>query len=124
MSLSDEAALDLLEGLVRIPSVSHQEADAVNWLVARMTASGMRAERDAAGNAVGVVGDGPNQIVLLGHIDTVPGNRGQNRPVLVAKYYNPAMPTGSNQRCDQQTRHSPVNVPVRHVEGNRVAKVR
>jgi LysW-gamma-L-lysine carboxypeptidase len=28
---------------------------------------------DAAGNAVGVIGKGPKQIVLLGHIDTVPG---------------------------------------------------
>ncbi len=43
------------------------------WLVERMAALGMRAERDAAGNAVGVVGDGPRQAVLLGHIDTVPG---------------------------------------------------
>jgi LysW-gamma-L-lysine carboxypeptidase len=28
---------------------------------------------DEAGNAVGTIGQGPNQIVLLGHIDTVPG---------------------------------------------------
>jgi LysW-gamma-L-lysine carboxypeptidase len=28
---------------------------------------------DEAGNAVGVMGYGPNQVVLLGHIDTVPG---------------------------------------------------
>jgi LysW-gamma-L-lysine carboxypeptidase len=28
---------------------------------------------DAAGNAVGVIGQGPKQVVLLGHIDTVPG---------------------------------------------------
>jgi LysW-gamma-L-lysine carboxypeptidase len=28
---------------------------------------------DSAGNAVGVMGDGPKQVVLLGHIDTVPG---------------------------------------------------
>jgi LysW-gamma-L-lysine carboxypeptidase len=28
---------------------------------------------DEVGNAVGVMGDGPRQVVLLGHIDTVPG---------------------------------------------------
>src|SRR4030095_13399904 len=28
---------------------------------------------DEAGNAVGVMGKGPKQVVLLGHIDTVPG---------------------------------------------------
>jgi LysW-gamma-L-lysine carboxypeptidase len=28
---------------------------------------------DEAGNAVGVIGKGPKQVVLLGHIDTVPG---------------------------------------------------
>src|SRR5512136_2453294 len=32
-----------------------------------------RAFSDEAGNAVGVMGEGPRQIVLLGHIDTVPG---------------------------------------------------
>jgi LysW-gamma-L-lysine carboxypeptidase len=32
-----------------------------------------RAFNDEAGNAVGIIGDGPRQIVLLGHIDTVPG---------------------------------------------------
>ncbi|MFN8484217.1 MAG: [LysW]-lysine hydrolase [Anaerolineae bacterium] len=71
--LSDADAMDLLEGLVRIESYSTQEEAAVRWLVERMAALGMRAERDAAGNAVGVIGDGPRQVVLLGHIDTVPG---------------------------------------------------
>ncbi len=74
MVLSDTQAVDLLEGLVRIPSLSTYEADAVTWLVARMAALGFQAERDAAGNAVGVRGAGPHQIVLLGHIDTVPGD--------------------------------------------------
>ena len=72
-TLSDADALALLEGLVRIPSVSSEEEAAVTWLVDRMAALGLRAERDTAGNAVGVKGDGPHQIVLLGHIDTVPG---------------------------------------------------
>jgi len=63
----------LVGGLVAIPSVSRQERDAVEWLVARMAERGFRASIDAAGNAVGEIGDGPRHVVLLGHIDTVPG---------------------------------------------------
>ena len=65
--------LDLVRGLVEIPSVSRQEGDAVAWLVARMAERGFRASVDEAGNAVGEIGDGPRHVVLLGHIDTVPG---------------------------------------------------
>jgi LysW-gamma-L-lysine carboxypeptidase len=63
----------LVGGLVAIPSVSRSEADAVEWLVARMAERGFRASVDPAGNAVGEIGDGPTHVVLLGHIDTVPG---------------------------------------------------
>lgn len=38
-----------------------------------MLERGFRASVDDAGNAVGEIGDGPAHIVLLGHIDTVPG---------------------------------------------------
>ena len=65
--------LELVRGLVAIPSVSRQEGDAVEWLVARMSERGFRASVDDAGNAVGEIGDGPTHVVLLGHIDTVPG---------------------------------------------------
>jgi LysW-gamma-L-lysine carboxypeptidase len=65
--------LDLVKGLVEIPSVSRREGDAVEWLVERMAARGFRATVDDAGNAVGEIGDGPIHVVLLGHIDTVPG---------------------------------------------------
>lgn len=63
-----------LTGLVQQYSPSGQERAAVDWLVARMAALGFsQSFRDEAGNAVGVMGNGPRQIVLLGHIDTVPG---------------------------------------------------
>ncbi len=65
--------LDLVRGLVAIPSVSRHEHEAVAWLVARMGERGYRAHVDEAGNAVGEIGDGPFHVVLLGHIDTVPG---------------------------------------------------
>ena len=45
----------------------------MEWLVARMSERGFRASVDDAGNAVGEIGDGPHHVVLLGHIDTVPG---------------------------------------------------
>lgn len=63
-----------LIGLVSQYSPSGEERGAVEWLVGRMQALGFsRAFVDGAGNAVGVMGDGPRQVVLLGHIDTVPG---------------------------------------------------
>lgn len=67
------ADLALVGGLVAIPSVSRGERDAVEWLVDRMRERGFRASIDTAGNAVGEIGGGPTHVVLLGHIDTVPG---------------------------------------------------
>lgn len=71
------AAVALLEGLVAIRSLSRQEAEASAWLANEMRGLGFdRAGVDEAGNAVGEVGpiDAARTIVLLGHIDTVPGN--------------------------------------------------
>jgi LysW-gamma-L-lysine carboxypeptidase len=63
-----------LIGLVEHYSPSGQERGAVEWLVERMKSLGFgKVFVDEAGNAVGVMGDGPKQVVLLGHIDTVPG---------------------------------------------------
>ena len=67
----DEIAL--LENLVSLYSPSGQEADAVNCLVEQMRGAGFSARVDEAGNAVGAYGNGPETIMLLGHIDTVPG---------------------------------------------------
>src|SRR5207244_1821854 len=50
-----------------------REGEAVEWLVARMSERGFRASVDDAGNAVGEIGAGPKEVVLFGHIDTVPG---------------------------------------------------
>jgi LysW-gamma-L-lysine carboxypeptidase len=63
-----------LTGLVERYSPSGSEGDATAWLVERMkTLNYTDAFVDGAGNAVGVMGTGPKQAVLLGHIDTVPG---------------------------------------------------
>lgn len=65
--------IELLEACVRIRSLSRQEGDVAAFLRGEMAARGMRAHIDAAGNAVGVLGDGARQLVLLGHMDTVGG---------------------------------------------------
>ena len=65
---------DTLIGLVSQYSPSGQERGAVEWLVTRMRSLGYEGTFvDEAGNAVGVMGKGTKQVVLLGHIDTVPG---------------------------------------------------
>jgi [amino group carrier protein]-lysine/ornithine hydrolase len=64
--------VSLLEQMLRIPSPSGQEGDLARFLVAEMRRLGFESYVDGAGNAVGELGDGPT-IVLLGHIDTVPG---------------------------------------------------
>jgi [amino group carrier protein]-lysine/ornithine hydrolase len=69
----EPADLELVRGLVAIPSVSGDEGRAVAFLVERMRERGFLAHVDEAGNAVGEIGDGPVHVVLLGHIDTVPG---------------------------------------------------
>jgi LysW-gamma-L-lysine carboxypeptidase len=65
---------ETLVGLVSQYSPSGSERGAAEWLVTRMKSLGYDdAFLDDAGNAVGVMGHGPKQTVLLGHIDTVPG---------------------------------------------------
>ena len=70
-------ALDLLESLVRTPSLSGHESGAAAIFVAHAQSLGFDAHIDEVGNAIAVRGDSsPNarEIILLGHIDTVPGN--------------------------------------------------
>jgi len=64
-----------LEELVAIPSPSGEEDAAVDYLVRQMGTLGLKAYRDEVGNAVGIAGNlhASREIMLLGHIDTVPG---------------------------------------------------
>jgi LysW-gamma-L-lysine carboxypeptidase len=69
----DEARL--LRELVDIPSPSGAEATLARRLVELMDKLGYRAHIDDVGNAVGEIGDpAAPAIVLLGHMDTVPGD--------------------------------------------------
>jgi len=72
MTQPDFKPIALLEQMLRISSVSGQEGQVARFLVEQMQALGFHSYIDDAGNAVGVAGTGP-EIVLLGHIDTVPG---------------------------------------------------
>lgn len=64
-----------LEALLAIPSPSGEEDAVATYLALQMTRLGYSADRDAAGNVVGTIGDpeAGREIVLLGHMDTVPG---------------------------------------------------
>lgn len=69
-----QVAEALLHDLVSLPSPSHEEAGAVNFLVEWMAAHGYDDSYvDEAGNAVGIIGQGKRTAVLLGHIDTFGG---------------------------------------------------
>ena len=70
---SDRQADDLLTGLVERYSPSTREQPAVAYLVAWAQAQGLAAHVDGAGNAVLTAGTGDRTLLLLGHIDTVPG---------------------------------------------------
>jgi LysW-gamma-L-lysine carboxypeptidase len=69
----DNQADSLLQGLVAQYSPSTHERPAVEYLVEQMERLNFHAYIDGAGNAVGELGDGERTVLLLGHIDTVPG---------------------------------------------------
>ncbi|MCI0417935.1 MAG: M20/M25/M40 family metallo-hydrolase, partial [Acidobacteria bacterium] len=59
--------------MVEIYSPSHEETEVSGFLVAAMRELGFQAHQDAVNNAIGTLGAGHNTVILLGHIDTVPG---------------------------------------------------
>lgn len=74
--IGDGEAVGLLRRMVSIPSLSGSESVLACDLAQVMDRLGLRASIDDAGNAVGVRGpeDAHRTIVLLGHMDTVPGH--------------------------------------------------
>ncbi|MCX8024826.1 MAG: [LysW]-lysine hydrolase [Thermanaerothrix sp.] len=69
-----ESGLGTLVGLLERFSPTGAESEAAAWLVDRMRILGFStANVDEIGNVVGWIGEGPFQVMLLGHIDTVPG---------------------------------------------------
>jgi LysW-gamma-L-lysine carboxypeptidase len=73
--VTDTTAELLLEHLVAAHSPSYHEGNAVRLLVDWMNEHGYdRAFVDESGSAVGIIGNGDYDVVLLGHIDTFPGD--------------------------------------------------
>ncbi|HEY1354088.1 MAG TPA: [LysW]-lysine hydrolase [Ktedonobacteraceae bacterium] len=72
--MNREIALSLLRRMVEIPSPSGQEGELATYLVESMQRLGLQSFIDEAGNAVGVREEGTGPLLLLlGHMDTVPG---------------------------------------------------
>ncbi|MEV6689899.1 M20/M25/M40 family metallo-hydrolase [Micromonospora sp. NPDC051196] len=67
-----EPDLDLLTRMVEISSVSGGERELAQFLVRWLTEQGVPAMIDPAGNLVATRGRGPRQLLMLGHLDTVP----------------------------------------------------
>lgn len=77
--MSSLEPVGLLGSMLEIESLSGQEGELAGFLVEQMQATGFEAFRDEAGNAVGIKAGPPDprgewsDLVLLGHMDTVPG---------------------------------------------------
>lgn len=73
--VSADAAVGLLLRMLEIPSPSCEESELAGYLTKAMTGLGFDAFVDQAGNAVGRIDRGPGpHVMLLGHLDTVPGH--------------------------------------------------
>ena len=68
------AADELLLEMLRIPSPTGSEWRLAAWLRDHLTGLGFEAHVDAAGNCVATWGEGSAEVMLLGHLDTVPGS--------------------------------------------------
>src|SRR3954453_22518665 len=73
--ITDDDAVGLLRRMLEIPSPSYKERELAEFLVDAMREPGSPAPIDDAGNVIGeiVPGDGPT-VMLLSHMDTVPGD--------------------------------------------------
>lgn len=69
----NQSHVDLLQGLLERYSPTGREQSAVTYFVSALESMGYAATVDGCGNAVGVLGHGERELLLLGHIDTVPG---------------------------------------------------
>ena len=74
MEIPSDAAVNLLVDLVSTPGPSGREAAAAALLASRLPELGWEtAALDEAGNVVASRGSGEKELLLLGHVDTVPG---------------------------------------------------
>jgi len=64
---------ELLRDALCLHSPSGEEGEVAAYLAEQMAERGLNGHVDQAGNAIGEIGEGHPHVVLLGHIDTVPG---------------------------------------------------
>src|SRR5438105_15588614 len=60
-----------LTAVAVIPAPTFSEGDRVAWLEERLSGSGGTRWRDGVGNLIWSIGDGPPDILLTAHLDTV-----------------------------------------------------
>lgn len=72
-SLSEQDEVTLLREMLEIYSPSGEEEEISNYLYARFRGLGFHTYQDSVGNVVGITGSGDQEVVLLGHMDTVGG---------------------------------------------------
>lgn len=73
MSLDDDTAVDLLREMVATPSLCGGEDAVAEVILRSMREAGFQAHRDSVGNVIGTTGGEGPEVVILGHMDTVPG---------------------------------------------------
>ncbi len=64
---------ELLQNLVRVPSPTGHEGEAVAFLQEQARADGLQVHEDAVGNFIAQAGSGGRLLMFVGHVDTVPG---------------------------------------------------
>jgi LysW-gamma-L-lysine carboxypeptidase len=75
-AVSDGYAAALLKSMLEIPSPSYAEGQLARHLLVTMRELGFTVRLDDVGNVIGEIGSGPGPtVMLLGHLDTVPGLR-------------------------------------------------
>jgi N-acetyl-ornithine/N-acetyl-lysine deacetylase len=76
-TISTDAEVALLQRMVTIPSLSHQESTLAHAMAEQAQQLGLHAYVDEVGNLIAsthAAGTDQQPVVLLGHMDTVPGN--------------------------------------------------
>lgn len=71
--LPSDLEVSLLKDMCEMYSPSGSEGDIARYITGVMRSHGWSAYIDSVGNAIGELGQGDRTIVLLGHMDTVPG---------------------------------------------------
>ena len=70
----DDYPVNLLKNMLELYSPSGQESELSNFLLTETKKLGFHSRRDDVGNVIAESGHGSPEVLLCGHMDTVPGN--------------------------------------------------